>query len=193
MTDSPPPPSPDELNRLWQHGLHEERLFHDRLNYFSALEMGLLTVCGILYNKGPAVEFLLPLTAVAILFSLLWLVIQTRHWRYCELVHVRIAELLPEYRATIARFGRGTGLSLGKPLALAVPALFAGTWVAFLGWLLVRGSVPPTGATLTPERVAIGVLAGTVAHLFIRIRRLERRVSKRLSVQAKQFTPKCDE
>jgi hypothetical protein len=30
------PPHADEVNRLWQHGLHEERLFHDRLNYFSA-------------------------------------------------------------------------------------------------------------------------------------------------------------
>ena len=29
------PLPPDEVNRLWQHGMHEERLFHDRLNYFS--------------------------------------------------------------------------------------------------------------------------------------------------------------
>jgi hypothetical protein len=35
--------SQDELNRLWQHGLHEERLFHDRLNYFSVAEIGLLS------------------------------------------------------------------------------------------------------------------------------------------------------
>ncbi|MBX9583451.1 MAG: hypothetical protein K2X87_24380 [Gemmataceae bacterium] len=176
MSESPPP-TPDELNRLWQHGLHEERLFHDRLNYFSALEIGLLSICGILYNKEPAVGFFLPLTAVALLFSVLWLVIQTRHWRYCELVHERIAELVPEYRATIARFGRGTGLSLGKPLALAVPALFAGTWVAFLGWLLVRGETAPRAeAVLTPERVAIGVLAGLVVYLLIRLRRVERRL-----------------
>src|SRR5688572_337556 len=35
-------PDPNELNRLWQHGMHEERLFHDRLNYFSAVQVGLL-------------------------------------------------------------------------------------------------------------------------------------------------------
>lgn len=181
MTDAPPPapPSPDELNRLWQHGLHEERLFHDRLNYFSALEIGLLSICGILYNKEPAVGVFLPLTAVALLFSVLWLVIQTRHWRYCELVHERIAELLPEYRATITRFGRGTGLSLGKPLALAVPALFAATWVGFLGWLLARGG-PATRqeAAVTPERVAIGLLAAAVVYLLIRVRRIERRTGR---------------
>lgn len=179
MTDAPPPapPSPDELNRLWQHGLHEERLFHDRLNYFSALEIGLLSICGILYNKEPAVGVFLPLTAVALLFSVLWLVIQTRHWRYCELVHERIAELLPEYRATITRFGRGTGLSLGKPLALAVPALFAATWVGFLGWLLIRGEpVARREAIVTPERVAIGLLAGAVVYLLVRLRQVERRL-----------------
>ncbi len=48
------PASADEVNRLWQHGMHEERLFHDRLNYFSFLETGLLTICVIMYNKEPA-------------------------------------------------------------------------------------------------------------------------------------------
>src|SRR5205085_2307982 len=33
-----PATPPDEVNRLWQHGMHEEKLFHDRLNYFSFLE-----------------------------------------------------------------------------------------------------------------------------------------------------------
>ena len=49
------PPPTDEVNRLWQHGMHEERLFHDRLNYFSALQVGLLGVFAILYQKEPAV------------------------------------------------------------------------------------------------------------------------------------------
>ena len=31
--DTPPDtPNADELNRLWQHALDEERLFHDRMN-----------------------------------------------------------------------------------------------------------------------------------------------------------------
>lgn len=44
LPDGEPQPSPDQINRLWQHGMHEERLFHDRLNYFSFLETGLLTI-----------------------------------------------------------------------------------------------------------------------------------------------------
>ena len=56
------PLPPDEVNRLWQHGMHEERLFHDRLNYFSAMQIGLLGVFAILYHKEPAVGVFVPLT-----------------------------------------------------------------------------------------------------------------------------------
>src|SRR5580704_8475345 len=99
-----PSPSSDEVNRLWQHGLHEERLFHDRLNYFSILEMGLLTICGVMYNKESALGFFLPLAFVALSFTLLWLVIQTRHWAYCQHIVARQKRLIPEYRATIDEF-----------------------------------------------------------------------------------------
>src|SRR5262245_20717098 len=59
MDPAPAPPAdparPDEVNRLWHHGMHEERLFHDRLNYFfSAIPVGLLGVFAILYHKDPA-------------------------------------------------------------------------------------------------------------------------------------------
>ena len=58
------PPGPDEVNRLWQHGMHEERLFHDRLNYFSAVQVGLLGVFAILYHKESAPGVLAPLIVV---------------------------------------------------------------------------------------------------------------------------------
>lgn len=175
---APISPSPDEVNRLWQHGMHEERLFHDRLNYFSFLETGLLTISVIMYNKEPAIGFFLPLAVVALLLTLLWLIIQVRHWVYVEHVHIRIRSLVPEYRATVEAFagpGRRDGLSISKPLALAVPALFACTWVALFVWILVKAEVPnPPAAALTPERAAILVLAVLVGWQVLRIRRLDR-------------------
>ena len=70
MTTPPPDasatPHPDEVNRLWQHGLHEEKLFYDRLNYFAAIQVGLLGVFAILYHKEPAVGVVVPLTAAAL-------------------------------------------------------------------------------------------------------------------------------
>ena len=144
--DAPPDPSetpirPDEVNRLWQHGMHEERLFHDRLNYFSAIQIGLLGVFAILYNKEPSVGVFAPLTAAALALTLLWLRVQVRHFKYCVHVNEQIKRTVPEYGRTVAGFatpGRPDGLSLSRPLALAVPLLFAATWVALFTWILVR-------------------------------------------------------
>ena len=140
-----PSPSADELNRLWQHGLHEERLFHDRLNYFSAVEIGLLSVFAILYHKDQPVGLLIPLTGAALAFTIFWLVLQYKHWRYCAFIFSRIHERVPEYRHTVdIYFGheaaqeRTTAFSFSKPLSLAAPALFALTWVAFFVWVTLK-------------------------------------------------------
>jgi len=137
------PFDPDEVNRLWQHGMHEERLFHDRLNYFSAMQIGLLGVFAILYHKEPSLGVFIPLTAVAIAFTLLWLWVQVRHWRYCVHVNDLIKQTVPEYQRTIAAFagpGRIDGLSISRPLAFAVPLLFAATWVVLCSWVLIRAA-----------------------------------------------------
>jgi hypothetical protein len=133
----------DEVNRLWQHGMHEEKLFHERLNYFSAMQIGLLGVFAILYQKEPALGVFVPLTAVAWAFTLLWLVVQVRHWRYCVHVNDQIKRAVPEYGRTVAAFagrGRTDGLSITRPLAFAVPLLFAATWVALFAWVLFRAA-----------------------------------------------------
>ncbi|HEX4610684.1 MAG TPA: hypothetical protein VH092_21010 [Urbifossiella sp.] len=179
--EHPAPPDPDVANRVWQHGMHEERLFHDRLNYFSFLETGLLSICAIMYNKEPAVGFFLPLTVVGLLFTLLWLLIQTRHWAYCEHVHARTREMVPDYRVTLATWagpGQQAGWSISRPLALAVPILFACTWVAFMAWILIRAEAPGTVANVTPERAAILVLAVVLGWVVLRLRRAERRVKE---------------
>jgi hypothetical protein len=131
------------VNRLWQHGLHEERLFHDRLNYFSAIQVGLLGVFAILYHKEPAVGAFVPLTAAALAFALLWGWVQVRHWRYCVHVYDQVRRAVPEYARTVSTFagpGRKDGLSISRPLALAVPLLFAATWVALFACVVARAS-----------------------------------------------------
>lgn len=171
----------DAANRVWQHGMHEEQLFHNRLNYFSFLETGLLSICAIMYNKEPALGLFLPLTLVGLLFTLLWLLIQTRHWAYCEHVHRRTRELVPDYRDTLAGWagpGRSDGWSISRPLALAVPILFACTWLGFLVWILVRADAPDAPATVTPERAAIFALAVVLVWVVLRLRKAERRLKE---------------
>ncbi|WP_149111755.1 RipA family octameric membrane protein [Limnoglobus roseus] len=134
------------MNRLWQHGMHEERLFHDRLNYFTAVQTGLLAVFAILYQKEPSPGVFAPLTAVALTFAVLWFRVQVRHWRYCVHVSAIIRQMVPEYARTVATFtgrGRTDGLSISRPLAFAVPVLFGVTWVALFAWVLARPWCPP--------------------------------------------------
>jgi hypothetical protein len=139
-----PSPSPDELNRLWQHALHEERLFHDRLNYFSVVEIGLLSAFAILYNKDRPFGLLAALTGAAIAFTIFWFLLQYKHWRYCVFIYSRVREIVPEYRRTVDTFFSQTGedkrmtaFSFSKPLSLASPVLFALTWIVFLIWVIV--------------------------------------------------------
>lgn len=134
---------PDELNRLWQHALHEERLFHDRLNYFSVVEIGLLSAFAILYNKDRPFGLLAAVAVAALVFTVFWFLLQYKHWRYCVFIYSRVRENVPEYRQTVdAYFGqssadtRTTAFSFSKPLSLASPVLFALTWVVFLLWVI---------------------------------------------------------
>jgi hypothetical protein len=185
----------DAANRVWQHGMHEEKLFHDRLNYFSFLETGLLTLCALLYNKDPALALLLPLAVVGFLFTLLWLLIQTRHWAYCEHVHRRTRELVPDYRDTLAQWagpGRSDGWSISRPLALAVPVLFALTWVGFLAWVLVRTEVPAADANVTPERAAILALTLVLGWVVVRLRRAERRLKELRTAATAPAAPRTE-
>jgi hypothetical protein len=127
----------DQINRLWQHGMHEERLFHDRMNYFSAVQAGQLGVFAILYHKEPSLFVFATLTGVGLIFTLLWLNVQVRHWRYCEHVNERIKRVVPEYPQTIAALAY-SGMSIARPLAFAVPLLFAATWVCLFILVLFR-------------------------------------------------------
>ena len=134
--------TPDEMNRLWEHGMHEERLFHDRMNFFSAMQVGLLGVFAILYHKEPALGVFIPLTFGGLAFTTLWLIVQVRHWRYCVHVNDRIKRAVPEYRRTVAAFsspgGRINGLAISQPLAFAVPFLFGVIWIALFSWVFLR-------------------------------------------------------
>jgi len=145
MTTRPDPPEvltgPAEVNRLWQHGLHEERLFHHRLNYFAAMQVGLLGVFAILYHTEPSPGVFAPLAAAALALDLPWLRVQTRHCRYCVHVYEQVKKAVPEYGRTVAGYaapGRPDGLSLDRPLAVAVPLVFAVTWLALFAWVLAR-------------------------------------------------------
>jgi len=125
----------------------------------------------------------IPMTVVALLFTLLWLLIQTRHWQYCVHVNERIKAVVPEYHDTLVGYAsrrHPDGLSISRPLALAVPSLFAFTWIFFIIWLLFRQEreILPEGL-LSIDRLVLLGLTGTMAWLVYRLRRMERKLRKK--------------
>ena len=53
MSANPEPDklSPEETNRLWQHGIHEDQIFNSRLHFFLALETMLIGVVALLLSN----------------------------------------------------------------------------------------------------------------------------------------------
>ena len=49
--------TPDEISRLWEHGLHEDKIFNERLNFFLVFESVLIGVVASLYNAPTSKTF----------------------------------------------------------------------------------------------------------------------------------------
>ncbi len=116
------------------------------------------------------------------------MVIQARHWSYCEHVTERNKRHVPEFKATIDEFSEGKwsrSHSVSKVLALSVPALFACTWIVFFIWLLVRpGTVEPSETIISLDRVLLAALVVEGCWLWIRVRKMERHLSGKIKVAA---------
>ncbi|HEX8846870.1 MAG TPA: hypothetical protein VF791_19660 [Pyrinomonadaceae bacterium] len=130
------PMKADEINRLWEHGMHEDTIFNDRLNFFLIFESVLLGVVGMLYSKQPPVMKSVPVVIVCLGFciTIIWGYIQARQRSTLHRLIERLEENLPEFRETHAplagkKWRRISGTWL---LAYFIPFLVALVWIALL-------------------------------------------------------------
>ena len=179
-TDVPPALTSDQVRRLWELGTHEDKLFHDRLNFFSILELGLLAVGGAMYSKEPALGFFIPFTAIALLFTLIWLAIQLRQLWWLECIENRLERFAPEFKAAVDEFAQNRWwrrFSVTRVLALAIPILFLGIWATFFVWLLVRpATVSEPQTVISLERVLLAIVIVGLVWLYFKQRRIEQRL-----------------
>jgi hypothetical protein len=123
----------EQRARTWEHGLHEDKLFHDRLNFFSFLESALLGVFGVLYSKQPPApkSFLYSLAGLGLASTLIWLFIQLRQRSYLKHLGRKHEKILPEFRDTVSSFSknkRWRRFSGTLLLAIFIPVLFMIVW-----------------------------------------------------------------
>ena len=122
----------EELNRRWQHGLHEDEVFNNRLNFFLLFESILLSVFGAI--GGSSVRNLLALRSIGLFgaaFALLWIFVQARSLEVVVSLQAELKELDPRYRKHREKFEK-RGFSTTKLLTYLLPVLMLGLWIALL-------------------------------------------------------------
>ena|SRR5688572_29205000 len=119
--------------RLLQHGIHEENVFYNRLNFFLIFESVLFTALLTAYgsDKQPPPLLMWTVPAVGYATSLFWLVVQYDKLMLVKTLVDRIVEHLPEFGVTIARAQAkgGANIRATEALALIVPYLFILLWI----------------------------------------------------------------
>ena len=103
----------DQLNRLWEHRLHVDNMFYERLNFFLVFESVLLGVVGVLYSR-PNLVILVPkmISILGLIITIIWAYVQARHKHILDVLGTRAKEIMPEYRITLERIDQKNGLSL---------------------------------------------------------------------------------
>ena len=126
----------EAIRRLWEHGLHEDTMFNDRLNFFLIFESVLLGVVGMLYGKQPPImkPILLLLGFLGLFITIIWGYVQSRQRSTLQRLIDRLQENLPEFRETYSpldqkRWRRISGTWL---LTYLIPFLVALIWIALL-------------------------------------------------------------
>jgi hypothetical protein len=130
--------TPNEADRLWQHGLHLDTMLFQRGNLFlvaeSLLVVSYASMLGMGHQTSGSDRPTLAARVIAIfglLLTLAWEYVGHRHLQYYELVSVRMREHLPEYR-TVREQWRRRGVSSLPVVTYSLPMLAAIVWVLLL-------------------------------------------------------------
>lgn len=126
----------EERQRLWEHALHEDLLFNERLGSFVALQSILLAMAAalVLADAASAATFVRAVGAVGVVTSLLSAYFQKRQADYVELLATRCEQHLPEFKKT-HQLRQATALRRvvsQRLYALLLPGLFILVWTVLL-------------------------------------------------------------
>ena len=131
----------DQINRLFQHGLHEDNVFTERSNYFLMAESLLVVaytglLSGMSAGSSPAkagsiIGIARTLAAFGFLLTILWIYVNQRQRYVLKHIKERAREILPEYKVTYETRNNWR-ISSTWLMAYAVPLLIAVMWAVFI-------------------------------------------------------------
>ena len=131
------PMSDEQKRRLWEHALHEDEQYNDRLNFFLIFESVLLGVMGAVFTRADASRpVLIAIALLGVIITLVWINIQAFHHFYVNSFNPRL-ETFEEFQKTL-EYSRLWWPDWGRQLlSFGVPIAVTGIWIVVLA--LVEG------------------------------------------------------
>lgn len=127
-------PTASECERAWQHVLHEENVFNDRLNFFLLAEAMLLVFHAEVFdNVGD--RGLILIGALGVVITVLWVIINWRQIADLNQAKTRARACLPDHELWAAQADRERKWlrdSAAPILGYAVPLVVALIWLALI-------------------------------------------------------------
>jgi hypothetical protein len=138
----------EQRERLWRHGLNEDKNFNDRLTFFLLFQSFLIG--GVLnFYKGMflapsggyqetavmyGVRLTLAISFIGILICIIWMYVQVRQGFQLKILTKRMRECAPEYRETVRVRNVGVFKCLHATMLLSycVPGLVIALWCAII-------------------------------------------------------------
>ncbi|HEX6041069.1 hypothetical protein [Longimicrobium sp.] len=142
--------NPDQCERLFAHGIHEENVFYNRLNFFMVCEALLFAgaISGMMEDKPASRSLIVFICMIGTIVSLLWWFAQVNKLVLLRTLEHRLIETFPEIRESIEiadKRRKIPGWSVSAILAHALPALFLLAWLYLIAHsIIIRGGHPDT-------------------------------------------------
>ena len=150
----------NEQDRLFSHGLHEDTIFNDRLNFFLVFESVLFATFATVYASERTVpDAALPiLAAIGFAMTVMWVYVQRHQHIMLDVLVYRAEQHVLEYAETraLVKSRRRWNLSAGALLTYAIPATVLLVWVVLFwaGFTRERSSLkmPPNKHQVSTNR-----------------------------------------
>jgi hypothetical protein len=119
---------------LFEHILHEDTVFNERLNFFLVFESVIIGIVGVLYQKStPSMLIIRTLIVLAIVLTGIWGYVQARQKYIIDRLAARSLKTMPEYKSIVEERNKAWW-PVGNlwVLAYVVPIVVAFLWVTLL-------------------------------------------------------------
>jgi hypothetical protein len=133
--EQPPKLTEAQLDRVWQHFLHEDEVFNSRFNSWIALHAMLFALVTFLVGRPtPSTQesaLTRGIAGIALLLGIIWAYTQGKQRYVFEGLRSRVRQLLPEINQGIAERTASIWKTSNLRLLAGVP------WLIVLAWALV--------------------------------------------------------